>query len=564
MAVCQNRGNEIKIRSISESLDRGRRMIKQIGKFLLVITILLTNLFSGTSQGAELLKVRLNQIIQSGNSAFVYMDVVDTESKSINDLKIHELTISYGGEDLELESLENFNSVLDGSSYIFVIDLAKSLKNEQLTALQAELIKFVEQMSSSSYVALLVCKDEVSIQTDFTKDKEQLIKSISALKQGSNQSVLFSGLVRALEIAKRDDSRIPLRKSIIVATDGLTESKAGFSHVEIQEYLKEGQIPFYLVGIDENKSNPNQNLAQLGSLMRLSGGEIFYTDTFGIPWAFSAAKERAQGGYKAEVMLKNSSAKNQKQLLEIKAVYGGKTVQAAREISFFKTDITSETLPIIKNSWYQPYLTSIEYYTSQISPIVLWSVIVTLISIFFLILFLIYRKTIMRKRINAKTQSAYLDPREKYPEPIKDFKQMPARMTPNMTSDSSKTMGLLKKPDQYDADKTQPLVRQSYFLNMIEVGDGETREFEGMIIDSISIGRSKNNGIVINDKTVSAMHCEISVGPEGLVISDKGSLNGTEINGERISEYALFKSGDRIKIGRIEMLVSYSKQSATV
>ena len=66
--------------------------------------------------------------------------------------------------------------------------------------------------------------------------------------------------------------------------------------------------------------------------------------------------------------------------------------------------------------------------------------------------------------------------------------------------------------------------------------------------NEISIGRSKNNDIVLSDYTISRYHTEIIKTKEGYLLTDQGSFNGTILNGKPVQS-ALLKHDDLIKIG---------------
>jgi pSer/pThr/pTyr-binding forkhead associated (FHA) protein len=66
----------------------------------------------------------------------------------------------------------------------------------------------------------------------------------------------------------------------------------------------------------------------------------------------------------------------------------------------------------------------------------------------------------------------------------------------------------------------------------------------------ISIGRSKNNDIVIDDATVSKHHALITVDDSrGIKIKDMESMNGTYVNGKRIDKESFISVNDVIKVG---------------
>lgn len=70
----------------------------------------------------------------------------------------------------------------------------------------------------------------------------------------------------------------------------------------------------------------------------------------------------------------------------------------------------------------------------------------------------------------------------------------------------------------------------------------------------ISVGRAKNNDVVIRERAISKLHAHFYApeqGADGLYLCDIGSENGTEVNGERlpIDEPRLVTTGAEIVFG---------------
>ena len=71
--------------------------------------------------------------------------------------------------------------------------------------------------------------------------------------------------------------------------------------------------------------------------------------------------------------------------------------------------------------------------------------------------------------------------------------------------------------------------------------------------DGASIGRSPKSEIFLDDVTVSRSHATITKEAEGFLLEDLGSLNGTYLNNQSVSEH-LLKSGDEFQIGKFHLL----------
>jgi len=66
-----------------------------------------------------------------------------------------------------------------------------------------------------------------------------------------------------------------------------------------------------------------------------------------------------------------------------------------------------------------------------------------------------------------------------------------------------------------------------------------------------TIGRTPANSIALRDNSVSARHARVVRTPEGFLIEDVGSRNGTYINSEKVAEKRLLVDGDLVRLGKI-------------
>jgi pSer/pThr/pTyr-binding forkhead associated (FHA) protein len=83
--------------------------------------------------------------------------------------------------------------------------------------------------------------------------------------------------------------------------------------------------------------------------------------------------------------------------------------------------------------------------------------------------------------------------------------------------------------------------------------DGTASQQFSLSKDSCLIGRSSNVEIPLADETVSAVHARVWKEGDRWWLEDLDSRNGTFLNQIPVTKSAILCSGDRIRIGRIQL-----------
>jgi len=78
---------------------------------------------------------------------------------------------------------------------------------------------------------------------------------------------------------------------------------------------------------------------------------------------------------------------------------------------------------------------------------------------------------------------------------------------------------------------------------------GQRFELSG---ERLTVGRSADADIMLDDVTVSRHHAEFVADGEGWALVDMGSLNGTYVNRHSVERHPL-TSGDMIQIGKFRL-----------
>jgi len=90
--------------------------------------------------------------------------------------------------------------------------------------------------------------------------------------------------------------------------------------------------------------------------------------------------------------------------------------------------------------------------------------------------------------------------------------------------------------------------RQMSVARLVLKTEGQEDRSFPLSRDSSTLGRHRNNDIVISDPKVSSFHARIDRTTEGYLLVDLGSRNGSFVNGRRVTRHDL-ASGDEVRVG---------------
>ena len=96
----------------------------------------------------------------------------------------------------------------------------------------------------------------------------------------------------------------------------------------------------------------------------------------------------------------------------------------------------------------------------------------------------------------------------------------------------------------------------------LEIESGAERRVVPLEGQVIHIGRGLSADVRLDDSTVSRKHAVIVRRDDDVVILDDRSMNGTWVNGERVTE-AVLGDGDELLLGRVPLrFVAAAPQAA--
>jgi pSer/pThr/pTyr-binding forkhead associated (FHA) protein len=83
---------------------------------------------------------------------------------------------------------------------------------------------------------------------------------------------------------------------------------------------------------------------------------------------------------------------------------------------------------------------------------------------------------------------------------------------------------------------------------------GRSRKFRLRAGAIKTVGRAPRADFILDAALVSRLHCRLTAADDKVEVVDLSSTNGTYVNDKRI-ERAHVKTGDRLRIGRVELTV---------
>ena len=97
-------------------------------------------------------------------------------------------------------------------------------------------------------------------------------------------------------------------------------------------------------------------------------------------------------------------------------------------------------------------------------------------------------------------------------------------------------------------------------LVVVASKEGRPPTGTSVTLDAVnSIGRDVNNSIVIDDTFVSAEHALLTFRGRAWYVEDRGSTNGTWLNGRRVEGLLPLGYGDEIQVGQVRLRLERSR-----
>ncbi len=539
-------------------------------KRILSMIICLAVLLSVQAFAASLTSVEINQTVQDGEDLYVFFHADDENDEQISTLGEDAVKLDLGGQSLTTE-VQHAGYV--GVGYVFAVDVSSSLSEAQFASVQEALKNWVERMGSEDMAAIVTFGESVTVVTDFTDNKNTLSAVINGLSATEAGTALYSGMMKAIDIANRRSEDLPLQRAVVILSDGKNDSSDAAGLSEVESKAIDAGISLYVAGV--KSSDNSEQLAKLGELARTTGGKIVTADKDSLADTLDSLSQYIGSGFMATAKVPAELADGSEKGLILTVTHGGitvddsydlrvkslgeQTLESAEAEDAVETITAEETVDVVAEEVSEDVIeTSTEesvdadatlegVVNEAVGVATAFNTIYIYIGVGVLLVgglaaFLI----ISTKKRRDKQAKKKAELSQGYGGGYGNYS---GGTMPLDASDMTGTMRL----DDYGVGGGQ--------LVLMDVVQG--RSYSVPMKAKISIGRREgSNDIVIADGTVSGKHCEIVQENGRFYVRDVGSSHGTYVvtNGLRYQADGIsgweIHVGDEIDIGKTRLEVS--------
>jgi len=170
----------------------------------------------------------------------------------------------------------------DTIGIVFLIDISASLRPAQYEMIRSSVRRWIDALGPGDRAAIVTFGSSVTTVVDFTADKTTLREALARLTFKDQRTLLYQGLVQAIDLSRRLDRALPLRRAIVVPTDGQDDQQGGAGRQEVVDKLALDPTPIYGIGASGQTQAANDALKDFAALVRDSGGDYRRVDPTGL------------------------------------------------------------------------------------------------------------------------------------------------------------------------------------------------------------------------------------------------------------------------------------------
>jgi VWFA-related protein len=377
---------------------------------------------------------------------------------------------------------------------VLSIDSSKSISSRMLSKFKLSARDIVKSIGPKDKIAIYHFDDDVMLLHDFSRDIENITKSINAIRRHGKKTLLYNSIHDSIVLFEKIEQ---INKKIIVFTDGKDEGSS-ITDDDIIHLARSAEIPIYFICFKEAS-----NIRTMARISKLTGGKLIYGKNYeDISEMYKTILSVMRNRYILSYAT-NLKRDGQNHKLEVRLKQG-------------------EIRDRDEKRMLMPDMNIVDYFLCHSNVLYLAVNLFLLISIFLIIIFFITREK--RILIERFSKEDYLIPHNKIQG--NEVIALTSDVDADIDTEIQSCRGWLLQKNGHEVGKK------------FQIG---TRE--------ISIGRDADNTIIINDDLISPKHTKIVNHNGCFHVLDLISENGTYLNGKKLLRPKTLHDWDELKLG---------------
>lgn len=514
-------------------------MKNSIRKLFLIVPLALLFVSTTTfaSDESQIVSVRTNE-----DSISVYVRGANEADNS---------SCIIGNREATVDEVKNISELPESIETLVLIDNSASITKEERKKTAEILRKLVSEMIPGESISIGTFTDSIVYLCDYSNNVDELNSVIDSIVYQDQDAFLSDVLYNLIS---GNYSKDDVFRRIIVVSDGADTSPKNVSQSEMNNLLENSTIPIYSFGC--TSKNNGDILQNMFSFSRMTKGEAFllsdYSETDSIIIALTEDKSIIKYTITPSAESMDGSIK------AVRLSIGDKVLNVECKMP----QVVMEE-PVVEEPHVEEPVVEEEPVSEESEPIAVpipvsekkssFNVLFVIVPVFLVVGIVSFIIILSKKKKESRTGTAYSGARTNISENTVALR--------DNSFDSEKTVMLTDEEKTVmlcDDDKTQLLGNEGFANCTIVLTDVQnpSKQIMHSMYDTVIIGRKVQEADIAIDyeRTISGKHCVIMRKYNQFTIRDLGSSNGTFVNGTRIWDEVSIQPGDRITLGRLELL----------
>lgn len=202
------------------------------------------------------------------------------------------------GEKLSLTSDTVFSESKETVEYYVLVDVSASIRATRFENIKSSLSQFVQDIRKKDKLILMTFGDQTEVKLDGSQSREDAENVISQLENKDQNTVFFDAISQVTDMINTAAAGSRMRRVVVIISDGKDCSDNTRNMESVEKNLMSNGIPVYSVAVENNQGDSEEQISDYqGKFSALA------RNTGGLPWTASSEEKSV---YEALDTIQNS------------------------------------------------------------------------------------------------------------------------------------------------------------------------------------------------------------------------------------------------------------------